>query len=713
MKSLGWKTGVARLSTAVFMTSMTVACSETNSTSSANSATEQNVDASVDWAYHGHDLKETRHSELNAINLETVTDLSVAWYADIQSRSLRGVEATPIVIDGTMYVSGPWSVVMALNAVTGEILWTYDPEIDGATARKACCGVINRGVAVSKGKVIIGALDGQLIALDQETGAVVWKTQTTDRTKNQTITGAPRIIGDKIVIGNGGGEYGVRGYVTAYDLETGAQAWRFYTVPGNPDDGFESPAMKMAAKTWTGEWWRYGGGGTAWDSFAYDAELNLLYIGTGNGSPWNVSVRSPEGGDNLFLSSIVAVRPDTGEYVWHFQTTPEDQWDYTATQHMILADLEIDGVMRKVIMQAPKNGFFYVLDRETGAFISGENYVPVTWATDLDQVTGRPNVVPEAKYSTREAAGGTPFLGMPSPGGGHNWQPMSFNPQTGLVYFAAMDMPYGYIAQKAVDFSYSKTGWNTGEDHTKFSMPEDPSIRAQIRSLMKGYLLAWDPVAQKEAWRYPLGTPWNGGTLTTAGGLVFQGNGEGYFNAFNAMTGEKVWEQHVSSGIVAAPVTYSVGNEQYVSIAVGWGGILPLNLGEPLKKGVPPSVNRIVTFKLNGASDLPFVAAPAFELDPPESVASEEVIALGRAAYHKSCWMCHGDTAVNNSGVPNLRYSPAISDADIFGAFVLDGIAEERGMPNFSDTLSIDEVDDIRAYIIKRANDLRKNPDMP
>jgi len=667
----------------------------------------------VDWALHGNNPAETRYSDLDQINQDTVNDLKVAWFADIESRSLRGVEATPIVIDGVMYVSGPWSVVLALDARTGETLWAYDPEVEGATARKACCDVVNRGVAVADGKVLLGALDGRLIALDQQSGSVVWQTQTTDLEKSYTITGAPRVIGDKVIIGNGGGEYGVRGYVTAYDLETGTQVWRFYTVPGNPEDGFESAAMKMAAETWTGEWWKHGGGGTAWDSFAYDPELDLLYVGTGNGSPWNVSVRSPGGGDNLFLSSIVAVRPDTGEYVWHFQTTPEDQWDYTATQHMILADLEIDGAIRKVIMQAPKNGFFYVIDRETGAFISGQNYVPVSWTTGLDPETGRPDILPEARYSAAETQKDTPFLGMPSPGGGHNWHPMSFNPETGLVYFAAMEMPYGYIALDAEDFSYTDKAWNTGEDYARFSMPEDPEIRAQIRSMMKGYLLAWDPVAQKEVWRHPLATPWNGGTLSTAGGLVFQGNGEGYFNAFDAATGKKMWEQQLSSGVVAAPVTYAIGDEQYVSVAIGWGGVLPLNLGEPLKRGVPPAVNRVVTFKLGGEGELPLETAAAFELDPPESIASAEVISAGRTAYHKSCWMCHGDSGVNNSSVPNLRYSRTLGDPEIFNAFVLGGIAEARGMPNFSDNLTPDDAEVIRAYLVRRANDLKNNPEMP
>ena len=662
-----------------------------------------------DWAHHGLTPKEQRFAQIDAINEDNVERLGVAWYAELKARSKRGVETTPVVLDGVMYVTSPWNVVTAIDAASGQTLWEYDPKVAGATARKACCDVVNRGVAVSQGLVITGVLDGRLIALEQLTGKLVWEVATSNPDDNYTITGAPRIAGDIVVIGNGGAEYGVRGYVTAYKIGSGEQLWRFYTVPGNPANGFENSAMKMAAETWTGEWWKHGGGGTAWDSMAYDEALDLLYIGTGNGSPWNQSVRSPGGGDNLFLSSIVAVRPATGEYVWHFQTTPEDQWDYTATQHMVLAELVIDGKLRKVIMQAPKNGYFYVLDRETGEFISGKNYVPVSWSTGLDPKTGYPEIVAEARYSKT----GQPFLGTPSPAGGHSWQPMSFNPTTGLIYFSAMEMPYGYTGVKADEFIAKAKGWNTGEDVTKASMPEDPAIRAQIRSMMKGKLLAWDPVNQKEAWSVPMAVPWNGGTLTTSGNLVFQGNGEGYFNAYAADTGKLLWSKYMSTGIVAPPITYSIAGKQYVSIATGWGGILPLNLGEPLQSGSPPSVNRIVTFALDGVEDLPSVEQPALTLDPPLSTANEQAIALGRVRYHEYCWMCHGDTAVNNGGIPNLRYSRTIGDGTAFSAFVTGGVAEHRGMPNFSDVLNHEDVEFIRAYVIRRANDLKENPGLP
>lgn len=400
------------------------------------------------WLAHGRTYDESRHSPLDQINVETISDLGLQWYFDTGTD--RGLEASPIVVDGIMFTTGSWSVVFAHDARTGELIWEYDPEVPKAWGSNACCDVVNRGAAVWKGRVYVGTIDGRLVALDAATGEEVWDVNTIDRTRPYTITGAPRIVKDKVIIGNGGAEYGVRGYVSAYNADTGEEEWRFYTIPGNPDDGFESPAMEAAAKTWTGEWWKVGGGGTAWDSFAYDPEMNLLYIGVGNGSPWNQTERSPGGGDNLYLSSIVAVNPDTGEYVWHYQTTPGETWDYTATQHMILTDLEINGENRKVIMQAPKNGFFYVLDRATGEFISAEAYVPITWATHVDPETGRPVETENARYQAEN-----PFSTMsdedkiatlkgmtddeiegafqkPSPYGGHNWHPMSYNPDTGL-----------------------------------------------------------------------------------------------------------------------------------------------------------------------------------------------------------------------------------------------------------------------------------------
>jgi len=421
-------------------------------------------------------------------------------------------------------------------------------------------------------------------------------------------------------------------------------------------------------------------------------------------------VRSAGKGDNLFVSSIVAIRPETGEYVWHFQEVPGDEWDYTATQHMILTELTIKGQRRKVIMQAPKNGYFYVLDRQTGEFLSGTPYVSVNWSKGLDPKTGRPDIVPAARYAEQ----GAPWLGLPSPAGGHSWQPMSYDAGRGLVFLPTAEMPYGYVAQKPGEFVFDPRGWNTGQDPTLSAMPEDPKIRAQIRGMMKGALVAWDPVAGKQRWSVPLAMPWNGGVLATAGGLVFEGNGTGEFAAYASDTGKKLWSRDLGTGIVAPPITYRIAGVQYVSIAVGWGGILPLNMGEALGKAKAPRVNRIVTFRLDGkgAYRLPPIEPKSLP-DLPASAGDPKLVAQGQTLFHTRCWMCHGDTAVNKGGVPNLRYSQAIVHGDLFAAFVLQGAGEPRGMPNFGKELTPAQAEAIRAYVVKRALDLKAAPDMP
>jgi PQQ-dependent dehydrogenase (methanol/ethanol family) len=388
------------------------------------------------WLTHGRTYSEQRFSPLQGISSDNVDELGLAWSYPLGI--YRGIEATPLIIDGVMYTTGAWSVVFALDAATGKLLWTYDPQVAKAKGVDACCDVVNRGVAAWGDKIYVGTLDGRLVALDRDSGKVAWSVPTFDPELAYTITGAPRVIKGKVLIGSGGGEYDVRGYISAYDAETGAMDWRFYTVPGNPADGQESPALEMAVKTWNGQWWKMGGGGTVWDSMAYDPELDLLYIGVGNGTPWNQRIRSPGGGDNLFLSSIVALKPDTGEYVWHYQTTPGETWDYTATQPIMLVDLEIAGEPRKVLMQAPKNGFFYVIDRVTGEFISANNYVPINWATHVDPETGRPVETEDARYPGKDV------LIYPSPFGAHNWHPWSCNPATGLVYLPAQEIFHIY-----------------------------------------------------------------------------------------------------------------------------------------------------------------------------------------------------------------------------------------------------------------------------
>jgi quinohemoprotein ethanol dehydrogenase len=659
-----------------------------NTAKRIDDAALRNADARPgDWITHGRNYAETRFSPLKQISSTNVKDLGLAWSFETQTN--RGLEATPIIVDEVMYTTGSWSVVFAIDAKTGRQLWKWDPQVSRSYGQKACCDVVNRGVAVYKEKVYVGTLDGRLAALHAGTGQVLWDVVTVDQTKPYTITGAPRIVKGKVIIGNGGGEYGVRGYVSAYDAETGKLAWRFYTVPGDPSKPFESPAMERASKTWKGEWWTVGGGGTVWDSLAYDPGLDLLYVGTGNGSPWNQNVRSPGGGDNLYLSSILALKPDTGRLVWHYQTTPGDMWDYTATQHMILADLEIGGRRRQVLMQAPKNGFFYLLDRKTGELISAEPFATVTWAKGIDKKTGRPIENPEARYSEQ------PAQIQPGPLGGHNWQPMSFNPQTGLVYIPAQETLFVYLQDRR--FRYRPGQWNVGVD---FSILTEPPT-----GLPPGHLLAWDPVAQKERWRVQYATMWNGGTLTTAGNLVFQGTADGRFVAYSADKGEKLWDVRVGTGIIASPVTYEIDGLQYVSIMVGWGGSFALTGGNAT--GLPPGPGRLLTFKLNGKVALPETVAQATpQVAPIESVASKETTVMGAGLFAQHCAVCHGLAALGGGGVvPDLR----LSQPNVFEKYqqiVLGGALANSGMPSFKIWLKPQEVDAIRAYVLSRRNEM-------
>ncbi|MGD2133144.1 MAG: PQQ-dependent dehydrogenase, methanol/ethanol family [Maricaulaceae bacterium] len=647
------------------------------------------------WLSHGRTYSEQRFSPLDQINTDNVDELSLSWFFELGTT--RGVEATPIVVDGVMYATSAWSIVYALNPLTGELLWEYDPEVPRDWGVYACCDVVNRGVAVWEGKVFVGTIDGRLIGLDAATGDELWSVDTIAATPPYTITGAPRVVNGKVIIGNGGAEYGVRGYVTAYDAETGEQAWRFYTVPGNPAGGFEDPAMEAAAATWTGEWWEYGGGGTVWDSMAYDPELNLLYIGVGNGSPWNREIRSPEGGDNLYLSSIVALNPDTGEYVWHYQTTPGETWDYTATQHIIVADLEVDGAERRVVMQAPKNGFFYVLDAATGEFISADNYVPVNWATGVDPETGRPIEVPESRYLD------SPFQSIPGPLGGHNWQPMSFSPETGLVYISTHQVPFDYAAADEIDFDSGR--WNLGLDLMAVPFPSPDALAAAIRSALQGHLLAWDPVAQEEAWRIDLGGPWNGGVLSTAGGLVFQGTAQAEFKAYDAASGEALWSFPAQTGVIAPPMTYEIDGVQYLTVLAGYGGAFPLTTaGNLVDEAARPNLSRVLTFTLDGGTELPPLETVEARLpEPPAITAGEDVIVAGGTSYQYYCSVCHGVFAWSGGQITDLRTSPALADANAWKAIVHDGAAAGIGMAAFEGYLDEDEVEAIRQYVIFEA----------
>ena len=641
----------------------------------------RNADSRTDeWIAHGRNYSETRFSPLKKIDASNVKDLRLAWSFDTETT--RGLEATPLIIDGVMYTTGSWSIVYAVDARTGKQLWRFDPQVPRQFGQKACCDVVNRGVAVYKGKVYVGTIDGRLVALDADSGKLLWQVVTVDQNRPYTITAAPRVIKGKVLIGNGGAELGVRGYLSAYDADTGKLAWRFYTVPGDPSKPFETPALERAAKTWKGEWWKIGGGGTVWDSLAFDPELDLLYVGTGNGSPWNREIRSPGGGDNLYLSSILALKPDSGELVWYYQTTPGDSWDYTATQHMILADMDIGGRRRKVLMQAPKNGFFYVLDRTNGELLSAQPYVQVSWAKEVDKKTGRPVENPGVHYP--EAAA---FI-KPGPLGGHNWQPMSYNPQTGLVYIPAQDTLFIYSPDKK--FGYKPGTWNLGID---------VSIFKDVAPMMPGFLLAWDPVNQKERWRVPYNNFWNGGTLTTGGNLVFQGTADGRFLAYSADKGEKLWEVSVGTGIIASPVTYELDGVQYVSIMAGWGGAFAMTGGDG--KGAAPVGGRLLTFSLSGKQTLPEFVAQKRTVTLIGVTASPETIETGQSLYAQWCAVCHGLGAAGGGATPDLRYSNPTT-FDKYREIVLEGKYQGMGMPSLKAWLTAEDVDAIRAYVLTR-----------
>ncbi|WP_341705923.1 PQQ-dependent dehydrogenase, methanol/ethanol family [Halopseudomonas sp.] len=640
-----------------------------------------------EWLSYDRTWSQQRFSPLQQISTENVDQLGLAWSIDLDNT--RGLEATPLYHEGVLYTSLSWSRVMAVDAETGNILWSYDPAVDKSRARHACCDAVNRGVALWKGKVYVGTLDGRLVALDAKTGEPVWTKQTTDPSKPYTITGAPRVLNDMVLIGNGGAEYGVRGYFSAYDAATGDMRWRFYTVPSDPAEGPQAtPALEEALKTWSDKTrWDMGGGGTSWDSIAYDPKLNLLYVGTGNGSPWNREIRSPGGGDNLYLSSILALRPETGELVWYYQVTPGESWDYTATQQLTLAELEIDGKLRQVIMQAPKNGFFYVLDRETGELISAEKFGKVTWAEKIDLATGRPVEVPGARYES-----GEPVTIWPSPLGAHNWHSMSYSPLTGLVYIPYQEIPATY-ANEGGSFVVLN-GFNTGAGLENKELP---------REYATGALIAWDPVKQAPAWRVERPNHWNGGTLVTAGNLVFQGTSAGQLEAYSADQGAPLWHFPTQTGVIAAPMTYQHNGEQYIALMAGWGGAGGLFGGDAVQATGARNVSRMLVFKLGGKAQLsaPPAAEQLPDRVPQPVVAAASDIDAGSDLYATYCMICHGVGTVGNGILPDLRYS---SDAirGAWEAIVLQGAFQGKGMASFADSLTAEQANQIKLYIMQR-----------
>jgi quinohemoprotein ethanol dehydrogenase len=644
------------------------------------------------WVTTGRTYDETYYSPLDQINAGNVKNLGLAWRHDLET--FRGVEASPLVVDGVMYLVSAWDITYAFKADTGQLIWKYDPKVPPERGRYACCEPVSRGLAAWKGKIYVSALDGRLIALDAKSGKPVWTTQTFSQEWPYASTGAPRVFNGKVLIGAGGADMGVRGFVAAFDAEDGHELWRFFTVPGDPAKGFENDAMKMAAKTWSGTWWTLGGGGSVWDAITYDPALNLVYVGAGNGSPLSFHYRSQDKGDNLFLASIVALDADTGEYRWHYQTAPSESWDFTATAPMVLADLTIKGKLRHVLMQAPKNGFFYVLDRATGELISAEAIAPNTWASHIDMKTGRP------VYGKDTLFGETPVLQEPGPGGAHNWWPMAFSPRTGLVYIPVQRQ--AFIYSQAPSFNPQPFRSNAG-----FGFAGYADLRRELNqkaaAIEGGWLAAWDPVKQKEIWRAPYKRPGAGGTLATGGGLVFEGTIDRTIAAYDDKTGEKLWESPTNTMPIAAPMTYSVNGVQYVAIAAGWGGgMAAVERGSPGDRGRDQA--RLLVYKLGAKGTLPPFDPKTPALTPPPPVrATEAQITRGAEVFAQNCALCHGQEA-RGGGEKDLRALTPELHAQ-FKDIVLGGARKEKGMPSFADALSAEDVEAVHGYIISRANE--------
>ncbi|MGE0385198.1 MAG: PQQ-dependent dehydrogenase, methanol/ethanol family [Gammaproteobacteria bacterium] len=648
------------------------------------------------WMALGRDTLGQNHTPLTGIDANNVGRLGLAW--EYRTRTHRGrvehgMEATPIVVDGVMYASGPWGIVFAVNAKTGAEIWRYEPKVDASLARRSCCDVVNRGVQVWQGRVYVATFDGYLVALDAATGKVAWKRDTiVDRTRPYTITGSPQVAGKNVIIGNSGSDLGIRGYVSAWDVTTGEFRWRFYTVPGDPAKGFEHPELAEAAKTWDpNSEWTTGGGGAVWADFAYDPKLNLVYFGTGNALPYPLWRRSPEGGDSLFTASILALDADTGRLRWHYQTTPGDQWDYDADQPFTLADVDIGGRKRQVLFSACKNGFFYVIDRATGELISAEKFVKVNWAKHVDVGTGRPIFDPAGDYRNG------PTMVFPSVFGAHHWMRMSYSPRTGLVYFPAIDMGMVFYAQPGEEY---RPGHGNGVDF--FSERVMEYYKKIPAPQPKESLLAWDPVKQREAWRVPLPPRNNGGVLSTASDLVFQGTIAGDLIVYRADNGQMLKKIPVGTAIMAAPISYSVDGEQYVAVLAGLGGSVSFTYSADAAPNRYKNYGRLLAFKLDGRPVPlpPAVTGPAPVPAPPDKALSDAVVAQGEGLYAGRCAGCHGTPGAEHRSIyPDLARMPrAVHEG--FRKIVYDGVFKDYGMAGFSDVLSLEQVDAIHDYLI-------------
>lgn len=650
------------------------------------------VGTGADWTATGGSADETGFSQLEQITTANIGQLGLAWSLDLPGEVT--LEATPLAVDGTLFFTGSYAAVYAVDGATGKLLWKYDPETWKHNPAKMHFSFgANRGAAYENGKVFVAALDGRLIALDAKTGKEVWVAQSIPEGALNISTGAPRTMNGKVIIGNGGADFGARGFVTAFDSETGKMLWRFYTTPGTTEQNKGDPAMEAAARTWGADFTKHGGGGgTVWNGMTFDPELNRVYIGAGNAGAYDPSVRDPGSkGDNLYTSSIVALDADTGKYIWHYQQNPRDAWDYKATPNILMATLKIDGKERDVLLHAPTNGFFYVLDRKTGKLVNepGKTTI-ITWAKGIDMKTGRPIENPDIRYET----GLTEI--WPGAIGGHNWQAMSYSPKTGLVYIPVHQIGTRFSRTDPGDNGFNVMGLSVEQIKKR---PGDG----------KGKLVAWNPVTQKEAWSVQHEELWNGGTLATAGDLVFQGTGDGWFSAYNARTGERLWRFNAGLGIISAPMSFSVGGRQYVSVLVGYGGTSAaygdlMNVG--WKYGAQP--RRLLTFALDGKATLEPSPGPdktVHALDDAAIVLDEAAIAAGRA-LSVQCAACHG-VGMQSAGSPgpDLRESAIALDKESFAALLKEGPLMERGMPRF-EMLTDEQIHQLWSYIRARAREV-------
>jgi quinohemoprotein ethanol dehydrogenase len=639
----------------------------------------------AEWTTHGGDANEQRYSPLKQINADNVSQLGLAWFAEMSEKGQW--QTTPIVVDGRIYVTTPWSKLYAFEAATGKPLWKYDPQVPRQLAATSlCCNNSNRGATFYKGKIIWGTLDGRLVAVDAVKGTKAWEAQTTDPNDAMSITGAPRVGNGLVFIGQAGGEYHQRGYISAWNADTGKFVWKFYTVPGDPAKGPDHAAsddvMAMAAKTWHGQWWKTGGGGTTWDGILYDPKTDLVIFGTGNGAPWPSEVRSPGGGDNLFISSIVAVDAKTGKYRWHYQAVPAENFDFDNTSPLTTADLVINGEKKHVVMQIPKDGLFYVIEAATGKVISAQLVVPfANWLTGFDKANNwKPLINPDANIGvTGKGWYVVPFQT-------HVWYPQSFNPNTGLMYFGVRYATYGMV---------SEAGAKMGNQLLSINVAKRPEMAPPKLDGAGQWLVAWDPVKQKEVWRAKDSTA-GSGTMTTAGNLVFQGAPPRNFVAYRADTGEKLWSADAGASIAPGSVTYEIDGVQYVAVVAGGAGTA--------------TANRLLVYKLGGNATLPPAAAPVIPaLNPPAEFGTAEQLALGQEKYTQNCTICH-EGGRGMGGFPDLRYSGFIHTEGGFQSVVLGGALTENGMLSFKKTLSAQDVEAIRAHITHLANELKKNP---